>query len=68
MVKVSQRKTTVREKRSKISSRRRKEREYKSAASGKMEHKVWKPGEVQKNNVAADDQLQNQVWDPGRRG
>ena len=34
-------------------------------ASGRMQHKVWKPGGVQKKNIATNDQLQNKVWDQG---
>ena len=68
MVKVSQRKTSAREQRSKSNSRRNTKRECKSAASGARQNKIWKPGEVKKKNIAANDQLQNKVWDPGRRG
>ena len=68
MVKVSQRKTTARKQRRRSSSKRRTERECKSVASGARQNKIWKPGGVQKKNIATDDQLQNKVWDPGRQG
>ena len=33
----------------------------------KLQHKVWKPGEVRNKDTATDGQLRNKVWDPGRR-
>ena len=53
MMKVSQKKTII---------------DCEILACGKMQNKIWKPGEVQKNNIATDGQLQNKVWDPGRQG
>ena len=38
-----------------------------SIAGGRLQNKVWKPGEGQLMNDAADGQQQNQVWDPGGR-
>ena len=66
-MKVSQKKAVTRNQRS-SSSKRKKVTDCESLASGKMHHKIWKLGEVQKKNIAADDQLQNKVWDPGRQG
>ena len=68
MVKVSQRKTTEIKQRSRSHSKRKTKRECKSATSGVRQNKIWKPGEVQKKNIAVDDQLQNKVWDLGRQG
>ena len=40
-----------------------------SKASGALQQKIWKPGELKmtKANLhdKMDDQLQNRVWDPG---
>ena len=65
MMKVTEKKTAAKKQRS--SSKRKPEGGYKSAASGKLQHKVWKPGGMQKKNVVIDDQLHNKVWDLGRR-
>ena len=67
MVKVSEKKTAARKKKS-SNNKKKTVTDCESIASGKMQHKIWKPGEVQHNNIAADDQLQNKVWDPGRQG
>ena len=56
MVKVSQKKIAATKQRS-SSNKRKIERECKSAASGARQNKIWKPGEVQKKNIAEDDQL-----------
>ena len=66
MVKVSQKKIAARKQRT-SSNKRKKERECKSAASGARKNKIWKPGGMQKKNIAVDDQLQTKVWDPGRQ-
>ena len=64
MIKVTEKKTAAKKQRS---TRKRKiEGDYKIIASGKLQHKVWKPGGTQRKNAATDDQLQNKVWDPGR--
>ena len=38
-------------------------------ASGALQHKIWKPGEMKMKKTEQhddmDDQLQNKVWDPG---
>ena len=45
------------------------EEDCKSKASGALQHKIWKPGELKmtKTNLhdKMDDQLYNRVWDPG---
>ena len=66
-MKVSQKKTTTRKHRSSI-NKKKTVTDCESLASGEMQHKIWKPGEVQMKNIATDDQLQNKVWDPGRQG
>ena len=65
MVRVSEEKTAA--KKQKSSSKIKIERGCKSAASGKLQHKVWKPRGMQKQNVATDNQLHNKVWDPSRQ-
>ena len=51
-------------------SHRRKmtEKDCRSKASGSLQHKIWKPGELKmtKTNLhnKMDDLLQNKVWDP----
>ena len=54
MVKVSQKKTKKR-KQGSNNNKRKTVTDCESLASGKMQHKVWKPGEVQKKNIAVDD-------------
>ena len=68
MVKVYEKKTTARKQRSNRNKKKKTVTYYESLARGRMQHKIWKPGEVQKNNIATDGQLQNKVWDPGRQG
>ena len=45
------------------------EEECKSKASGALQHKIWKPGELKMSKTEQhdkmDDQLQHKVWDPG---
>ena len=42
---------------------------YKSKASGALQQKIWKPGELNMTKTTQhdemDDQLQHKVWDPG---
>ena len=67
MVKVSQWKETTRNQRNNRSKGKR-VTDCESLTSGKMQHKIWKPGEVKKKSIVADGQLENKVWDPGRQG
>ena len=62
MMKVSQKKTTTRKQRNYIKEKTITECE--SIASGKMQNKIWKPGEVQQRNDTTYGQQQNRVWDP----
>ena len=62
-MKVSQKKTSARKKSNNNKEKTRKECE--SIAIGKMQNKIWKPGEVQQNNDTTYGQQQNKVWDPG---
>ena len=43
-----------------------KKEDYRSKASGALQQKIWKPGELRmtKQHDEMDDQLQNKVWDP----
>ena len=45
------------------------EEDCRSKASGALQHKIWKPGELKMTKTEQhdemDDQLQNKVWDPG---
>ena len=45
------------------------EEDCRSKASGALQHKIWKPGELKMTKIEQhdemDDQLQNKVWDPG---
>ena len=51
------------------SGRRQMTEEYcRSKASGALQHKIWRPGELKMTKTEQhdemDDQLQNKVWDP----
>ena len=61
MLKVSQRKTSARKRSS--SNKMKTETDCKSAVSGAIQHKIWRPGEKQQT-TDIDDKLQNKVWDP----
>ena len=45
------------------------EEDYRSKASGALQHKIWKPGELNMTKTEQhdemDDQLHSKVWDPG---
>ena len=45
------------------------EEECKSKASGALQYKIWKPGELKMSKTEQhdemDDQLQHKVWNPG---
>ena len=56
--------TTARKRRN--FSKGKKKAEYEIMAGGRMQNKIWKPGE--KQQATADDDLQNKVWDPGKPG
>ena len=56
MVKVFEKKTTTRKQRSN-NHKKKTVTNCEILESGKMQHKIWKPREVQKKNIAADDQL-----------
>ena len=66
MMKVSQKKTSTRKKRSR-SSKRKTVTDCESTASGAKQHKVWRSGLKQQTTEKIDDKLQNKVWDPGRK-
>lgn len=66
MVRVSEKKTAERKQRNN-NNKKKTVTDCEGIASGRMQHKVWKPGGMQKKNIATDDQLQNKVWDPGRQ-
>ena len=40
--------------------------DYESIASGTMQHKVWRPGEEQHTEAAANAKLQYKIWDLGK--
>ena len=61
-MKVSHKQQTTTRKQKNLSKGKTKA-EYESIAGGRMQHKIWKPGE--KQQATADDDLQNKVWDPG---
>ena len=63
MIKVSQKKTAARKQRN--YSKEKTRTDYEGIASGKMQYKVWKPGEVQQRNDTTYGHQQNRVWDPG---
>ena len=56
MVRVSEKKATTKKQRNN-SDKKKKVTDCEGIASGRMQHKIWKPGEIQQKNVAADDQL-----------
>ena len=64
MMKVSQKKKTATRKQRNISKGKTR-RDCESIARGKLQNKIWKPGEVQLKNNAAVGQQQNKVWDSG---
>ena len=42
------------------------EEDFIRKASGALQHKIWKPGELKMSKTEEhDDQLQHKVWDPG---
>lgn len=63
MVKESRKRPAVMKQ--KRSRKKKTTEDCKSAASGAMQHKVWRPGEEQQTKAAANDDLQHKVWDPG---
>ena len=64
MMKVSKKKKTTTRKQRNFSKGKTRT-EYESTTSGKLQNKIWKPGEVQQKNNAAYGHQQNRVWDPG---
>lgn len=68
MIKISQRKTAERKKRS--DNKKLTVKDCKSKASGALQHKIWKPGRQQQMTTAVKQstntkRLQNKIWDPG---
>ena len=41
------------------------EEDCRSRASGALQHKIWKPGELKMTKTEQHDEMQNKVWDPG---
>ena len=58
-----------RENRQNIDIQKMTEEDCRSKANGALQHKIWKPGELEMTNIEQhdeiDDQLQNKVWYPG---
>ena len=67
MMKVSQKQQTTARKKKNF-SKGRKRRDCESTAGGKLQKKIWRPGEVQLESNAAVGQHKNKVWDPGKHG
>lgn len=66
-MKVSQKKTKTRKKRS--NNKRKIVADYESRASGALQHKVWRLGEQKQTTIIKQltrkGKLQNKVWDLG---
>ena len=48
-------------------NKRKTKADCESIAGGRLQNKIWRPGEMQLKDDVADEQQQNKVWDPGGR-